>query len=680
MLSPESVNHILRRKRKGRFNRPCYPCRQRKVKCDTARPCKQCVDRSHEELCSYEPSPESKAKKPSSSSHSTSTVGHVLLSDGLVAPPVRFHNQTTPTKTLVQSEDVAASDPGVLLGDQSVPSFVAENYYSSNPSAAKMKDATLPMLGLQSLDDKSLPRWNIGNEEVEKLLDILPAKDQILELLARYRHVVHPLNPFLVDLNAFELRLCTHLEAVSSPTEGIKLSQLFGHDLDWAALLFAVLACGLQSTSTQTSESKAAIRRYVSTAYQCLGITQGLLKPSIKCLQALIIIVQVLQNELMTEAAWTLLGLLSRQAQSLGLHNVKFNSQRDGGKVPYHLKLWWTIMWQDALLCMCFDRAPVTAVKSLDPFHTLLPRDEPLDYQEGMYTLTYLVLMGSARNHALISIPPTYEKILADVNDVEQIRTSLRAPISARKNCKSMQDHIEQLCFQLHSSFTIGTLLRPSLSPKKWTHLSHNQRDRLASMCLGAYKSSLHAYLDLLTTSIVARRSLAMLHNGLASALILAITGYSKVDREVVELQGRLFRTLYDQPDADGTENRFWGPHRRGLLALKEMYEHQSSRNADQQNTLTVQTQFPSNIPDTNLQDAQSNLPPIVGSERTEAELLSDFSNLDYFSLDPQMIGEISSFLPDNTNENEIMIDDIFDAVLWGGYGGQEMHDSEGLI
>ncbi|KAF2134637.1 hypothetical protein P153DRAFT_362389 [Dothidotthia symphoricarpi CBS 119687] len=53
------VDEILRRKRKAREYKACYPCRQRKVKCDQTVPCKTCVVREHPELCSYHPPSES---------------------------------------------------------------------------------------------------------------------------------------------------------------------------------------------------------------------------------------------------------------------------------------------------------------------------------------------------------------------------------------------------------------------------------------------------------------------------------------------------------------------------------------------------------------------------------------------------------------------------------------------
>lgn len=79
MPPQEDVDEFLRKKRKAREHKACYPCRQRKVKyvqlyicslrlpfykkcsrscsfrCDLSRPCQTCRDREHPELCSYHP-------------------------------------------------------------------------------------------------------------------------------------------------------------------------------------------------------------------------------------------------------------------------------------------------------------------------------------------------------------------------------------------------------------------------------------------------------------------------------------------------------------------------------------------------------------------------------------------------------------------------------------------------
>jgi hypothetical protein len=46
----------------------CWPCRQRKVKCDNKQPCENCVKRDHAQLCSYKPNRSSAGKSASISS------------------------------------------------------------------------------------------------------------------------------------------------------------------------------------------------------------------------------------------------------------------------------------------------------------------------------------------------------------------------------------------------------------------------------------------------------------------------------------------------------------------------------------------------------------------------------------------------------------------------------------
>ncbi|KAF2000568.1 hypothetical protein P154DRAFT_465791 [Amniculicola lignicola CBS 123094] len=67
------IDEILRRKRKAREYKACYPCRQRKVKCDQNVPCKTCIVREHPELCSYHPPSETHPPAKRISMH---TVGH----------------------------------------------------------------------------------------------------------------------------------------------------------------------------------------------------------------------------------------------------------------------------------------------------------------------------------------------------------------------------------------------------------------------------------------------------------------------------------------------------------------------------------------------------------------------------------------------------------------------------
>ena len=62
------VNQLLKQKRKKRGITTCYPCRQRKVRCDgqsTRGPCSNCVRRDHPELCKM-PAPATRSLKDTS--------------------------------------------------------------------------------------------------------------------------------------------------------------------------------------------------------------------------------------------------------------------------------------------------------------------------------------------------------------------------------------------------------------------------------------------------------------------------------------------------------------------------------------------------------------------------------------------------------------------------------------
>ena len=50
-----SVGELLKRKRKARAIKACFPCRHRKVKCDGSLPCSSCAARNHPDLCRVAP-------------------------------------------------------------------------------------------------------------------------------------------------------------------------------------------------------------------------------------------------------------------------------------------------------------------------------------------------------------------------------------------------------------------------------------------------------------------------------------------------------------------------------------------------------------------------------------------------------------------------------------------------
>lgn len=150
-----------------------------------------------------------------------------------------------------------------------------------------------------------------------------------------------------------------------------------------------------------------------------------------------------------------------------------------------------------------------------------------------------------------------------------------------------------------------------------------------------------------------------MLHNGLAAALILAIMGQTRYDIAVAEAQERLFEIVSGEHHATGGEgDERWGPHKRGLLALQKIHERQKSEPANtQQENPTAQIQ---------LGRSDSHEPSQLVSS-PPAEGLQGGPDLEYplFSTQAE---DFSSFLPEGSDIHDLMVDDIFDSVLWGDY------------
>lgn len=165
-LTPEEANRIIHSHRKVRYgkNKPptpkyfqdhlltrfsgtaCWPCRQRKVKCDNKQPCENCVKREHPRLCSYKPNRSTTAKNQSTTSETSQhgrkrthsspeaqnvsrkverqeswprTIGTVLKP----FPEPRIRPSLTPSLASIDEPEVAADR---YLGQNSIPALLRE--------------------------------------------------------------------------------------------------------------------------------------------------------------------------------------------------------------------------------------------------------------------------------------------------------------------------------------------------------------------------------------------------------------------------------------------------------------------------------------------------------------------------------------------------------------------------
>jgi len=80
---------------------------------------------------------------------------------------------------------------------------------------------------------------------------------RVTRLFQQYKQVVY-LSPHLLDLAAFESELVKFLNS----TEQVKSGQIVGPSLSWNAILFSVLAAGLQFSNRPLDERTLGSKRY----------------------------------------------------------------------------------------------------------------------------------------------------------------------------------------------------------------------------------------------------------------------------------------------------------------------------------------------------------------------------------------------------------------------------------
>ncbi|KAK3988397.1 hypothetical protein QBC44DRAFT_102184 [Cladorrhinum sp. PSN332] len=139
------VSELLKRKRKAREVKACFPCRHRKIRCDGKSPCTSCVERDHASLCqtvgrtsAARTSPESRqpmiaSRTPSGSSGSPapshgSADEEVMREHALVRLVERMASNTRgaiqpqlpPARDLLARADRLSLSPGVEVDVESI--------------------------------------------------------------------------------------------------------------------------------------------------------------------------------------------------------------------------------------------------------------------------------------------------------------------------------------------------------------------------------------------------------------------------------------------------------------------------------------------------------------------------------------------------------------------------------
>ncbi|KAK0268852.1 hypothetical protein LTR35_015274 [Friedmanniomyces endolithicus] len=626
-VPPQSdVDDFLRKKRKAREHKACYPCRQRKVRCDLSRPCRTCSDRDHPELCSYHPPnkrqdinrsfPIIKAEDgpPDAGSvtlgrpefdllcsklegleHSVAELRRELHNNS-ASRAVRHESsasaganslngdtpQRRPTHTDVHGIHTR-NDAGeiVHLGGGSIPAMLyalGQGQGQSPEDKIKLQEflgkSILPLFGLDNesatypfVDLWGLPHGSL--QRTQELAKALPNDAQCLQLFRCYRDLGWVIYPGVAEITQFEQEFTEFLvnrAATVGSMDGVTDQSIYGKTHHWLAVLFAVLGSGAQCSAMPRRERELTSQVYMCCSLECLRQTNFLSQPNIESIQALNVIGMVIANNMNAGTAWSLLGLTIRLAQGLGLHRDCPPAVPTATVLP-RSKTWWAIMWQDSLLSMTYDRASTTA----DIASSSMPMPQNIaevgEYHASMYQLCKVGL-DIVRDRAMRLEPAEqYSRILLCRDEIATITRNSAAYLRDTRLCSTAKERLEHYGLYLHSSYALSELYRPAISPSA---ADSEIAKAFRAPCLENLANTVESYLGINNITPYAQQSWGAMHRALSSALLLGILGEHTRSERARRLIGQFVTVIGDITNSvDPQEISL--PFQRGLLALARL-------------------------------------------------------------------------------------------------------------
>ncbi|KAF2195441.1 hypothetical protein K469DRAFT_722675 [Zopfia rhizophila CBS 207.26] len=638
------IDEILRRKRKAREYKACYPCRQRKVKCDQSVPCKTCVVREHPELCTYHPPAETHppAKRLSSLGvghngndfsngmvhvhggtvtlpredwericaklqtaekslaelkNSISSISEVPLnnapSNGFspatagntpLAAPAPIDSETTHVRTQGIHTRNEFTGQTIHIGPSSVPALVMALGRGDTqwPGVQDLlgKKSMLPIFGLDNetatypfVDLWGLPHGSISR--ANELSNALPSDSECLSFFRCYRETAHVVYPAIADVEQFESDLLLFLinRASSQGGTGVTEEQIYGKNLHWIGLLFALLASGCQCSTLPRKERELTSQVYVCCSFECLRFTNFLSHATLENIQTLLILGNVISNNMNAGVAWSLMGLTVRLSQTLGLHRVCPPSTPIQHKIT-RSKVWWALLWQDSLLSISYDRASSTT--TIDHTVPLSQHTAPgtRTYVESMYRLCKVGLDIVRERQRPQNSHDALMRITEHRNELQEIMVDAADYLKDSRRCRSMRDQLEHWALYLHISYITSELCRPAISPST---ANFDLSKTLRKTCIDSLTNSVEAFLGLQNMTPFATRSWASVHRSLSSALLLGILGEPSRNERARSLLTNLISVLGDvTANVDPAE--LSAPITRSVAALQRLLSIQDTK------------------------------------------------------------------------------------------------------
>lgn len=165
---------------------------------------------------------------------------------------------------------------------------------------------------------------------------------------------------------------------------------------------------------------------------------------------------------------------------------------------------------------------------------------------------------------------------------VDMIKQRTQGNDTSGPKVNSIQSQCEELHLDLQFGFVKGWLCRPALRnsnrPETDGHDAILHKE-VITLCLQSLRECLHAFVRLNSLCNYASRSWSVIHNGLSSSLLLALTGELKRDSQLHAALGELLDMFEDDHDrplcgnrVDPQNTNLSPAYTRAVVALRKMY------------------------------------------------------------------------------------------------------------
>jgi hypothetical protein len=406
--------------------------------------------------------------------------------------------------------------------------------------------ATYPFLDLWANSDENLVK-------VSRIADMLPGEEDCNNMFHVYKTVSQIVFPAVANMGRFSDELMQfHLTRAQEPREtGITETSIYGKSLTWIALLFAILASGchfsdMYERRARTLTSKA----FICCSFECLRLINFLSHPTEESLQTMLVFLNTLLNMYNAGVSWAMLGLCIRLAQSLGLHresrtNATLQVQNERAKI------WWAILWQDSLISIVYDRGG--CIINMDSSRRV-PSEfdtEPgtWGFERCMYEVAKIGLQVVKERDIRASSFEVQARMEEHERDIAKLENSANRSMQDLSSCREMKDKQQNLILQVHKSYLLSEIFRPSLSPvfshkTGGTSMLSSSMLRMRGVCIENLVIVVRAWSDLMRFGSYPNRSWPAMHRALSSALLLGILKEHERDQKVLALLNEFLRYL----------------------------------------------------------------------------------------------------------------------------------------